>query len=281
MKNSYLLFYGQSETSLKKIIIDFLSLKGPCTVSEIYVPIKKDLKIKVSYQAVHKAMKQLHQRSVLVLKQKKYCVNEEWVRETSRALAQIELRCQGEFQVSKNLSNQEQGTFNVILAKDGILRNKLQEQALVNYIQEWIPILREELKPHNIFQKSREEILQYLLRIQKEHELFIALINRKVVGGTVLEKKDENITGDHKVWKLKHFALNKEITGEVEKEILTEIEEILCKKSKSVKIQLNLSEKESRYIELFQNYGFKKEGTLEDHYRVGEKMVIYSKLVKS
>ena len=46
-----------------------------------------------------------------------------------------------------------------------------------------------------------------MFEIQKEHELFIAIFDGRVVGGTVLERKDKNIADEYKIWKLKHFAL--------------------------------------------------------------------------
>ena len=163
--------------------------------------------------------------------------------------------------------------------KDSILRDRLQETALVGFLKDIIPILKEELNPHNIFQKSEDEVLSYLLGIQKEHEVFIAVVDSVVVGGTVLEKKDETTDGQHTVWKLKHFVLHKNIDPEVEQKLIREIEERLKRKSKSIKIQLNLSEREGRYIELFKRYGFKQEAILKNHYRVGETMYIYSKLL--
>ncbi|MBU1976745.1 MAG: hypothetical protein KKA62_02190 [Nanoarchaeota archaeon] len=183
--------------------------------------------------------------------------------------------------MSKTILNKEGNKFNVIIAKNGLLRDIMMEKTLVNYLKDLIPILKKEINPHNIFQKNEDEVLTYLLNIQKEHEFFIALINEKVIGGTVLEKKDESIRGDHKVWKLKHFALSEDIEKNTEKEIISEIENRLKKKSKSLKIQVNLSEKETRAIELFKRNNYKKEATLDNHYRINEKMFIYAKSINS
>ena len=62
-----------------------------------------------------------------------------------------------------------------------------------------------------------------------------------------------------------------------EQRIIADIEARLLTKSKKMKIQLNLAETEPRYITMFKEYGFAQEATLEDRYRVGEKMFIYSK----
>lgn len=275
-----LLFYSLQDKSLKNIIINLLSINWPQSTNELHQAIQSQCKLNISYQAVHKVVKQLQENSCVLRIDKKYKINEEWIEDLSRIIRQIGASQQGKFRISKTLFNKEKNKFNVIIAKDNILRDKLHEQALVSYLRELIEIYQEQLNPHNIFQKPVEEVLQYLLSIQKEHEFFIALIDNRVVGGTVLEQKDESSKEDHKIWKLKHFALKNGLDEEIEREIVLEIEQRLKNKSKSVKIQLNLSEKEKRYIDLFHKYGFKKEGTLEDHYRVGEKMFIYSKLIQ-
>ena len=47
----------------------------------------------------------------------------------------------------------------------------------------------------------------------------------------------------------------------------------------SIKIQLNLSETEKKYIRLFKKRGFKEEAVLKDHYRIGEHMHIFAKVI--
>lgn len=267
--------------SVKNTVIALLSVNWPLSTNDIHKEVVKEQGIKISYQAVHKAIKQLVESGCLQIENKKYSINEEWVKEISEIVNQIKRSYKGKFHVSKTILNKEGNKFNVIIAKNGLLRDIMMEKTLVNYLKDLIPILKKEINPHNIFQKNEDEVLTYLLNIQKEHEFFIALINEKVIGGTVLEKKDESIRGDHKVWKLKHFALSEDIEKNTEKEIISEIENRLKKKSKSLKIQVNLSEKETRAIELFKRNNYKKEATLDNHYRINEKMFIYAKSINS
>ena len=51
------------------------------------------------------------------------------------------------------------------------------------------------------------------------------------------------------------------------------------KTAPSIKIQLNLSETEKKYIRLFKKRGFKEEAVLKDHYRIGEHMHIFAKVI--
>ncbi len=276
-----MMFYLVNEHSLKNIIINLLALKSPQNTNDLHKLIKKDFKLNLSYQAIHKTIKQLVKEKCLLEHQKNYSINPEWIKEVSNFVKKIEAGVQGKKFITQTTINKSKSKLDVIIAREGILRDKLRDQELHLLIKEFIPILKEEHKVHNIFHKPVEEVLTYLLNIQKEHELFIALIDDKVVGGCVLEKKDESMDEKHKVWKLKHLALKKELTFAQEKEILSEIEDRLKHKSPSMKIQLNLSEKEKRYIDIFKKHGYKKEGTLENHYRVGENMYIYSKLFRN
>ena len=271
--------HSLQSNSMRSDIINLLSVNWPQTTNGLHKNMREKLGSKVTYQAVHKTIKQLIDEGCILSHNKKYKINEEWIKDLGRTLKQIESNYQGNFQTSKTILNKEKRTFNAVIAKDGILRDEFREQELIKLLKDLIKIYRKEFSEHNIFQKPEGIILDYLLTIQKKHELFLILVEGKVVGGTVLEKKDESLMENHEVWKLKHFALDEEIGYKTQKGIFNEIVERLKSKSNSLKIQLNLSEKETRYIQLFKKHKFKKEGTLENHYRLGEKMYIYSLLV--
>ena len=273
-----LLSYAFSESSLKTSIIEILTVKWPLPVNEIHKAVPTGKSGKVSYQAVRKALNQLLSEGCLVISDKKYQINTEWIKNLSNQVKQIEANYQGKFVFQQTIFEKEGSKVNVLVAKDGIVRDTLREEVLIQLLKELIPICREEFGPHNIFSKDEDYIIDYLLNVQKEKEILVFLHGDKVIGGTVFEKKDESISEDHTVWKLKHFALSKGLPKDVERGVMDEIEERLMKKSKSIKIQLNLSEKEERAIERFQRFGFTLEGTLKDHYRVGENMYIYSKV---
>ncbi len=271
-------FYSLKGDSLRSIVFDVLCVQWPLSMKDIHKLVKEQ-GMNVTYQGVRRIVKDLVESKCLVEEDNRYQINLEWVNELKFRIRQIESSYKGEFYLSKNLISKEGKKFNVIIAKDGTLRNTLHEQALLTYLKELIPIYRKEFNPHNIFQKSDEDVLDYLLKIQKEHEFFIPLVDDIVIGGTVLEKKDESLDGKHKVWKLKHFALKENVDDKLCLEIIKETEERLRKTAPSIKIQLNLSETEKKYIRLFKKRGFKEEAVLKDHYRIGEHMHIFAKVI--
>ena len=279
MKPNSILFYSLKENSIKNNVIDLLSVKWPLTLTEMHKAICQDQNLKVSYQAIRKAVKQLQEDGCLVqIDKTKFQINIEWLKSLGDKIRSIETNYQGKFSFPKTVFAKKGKGINVLVAKDGIVRDKLREEKLNHLLKKLISIYRKEFGPHNIFRKNQSEVLDYLLRVQKQNEILIFLIDDKVVGGTVFEKKDESLEGDHMVWKLKHFALIRGLSLKIEKAIMKEIEDRLRKKSKSMKIQLNLSENEQIQIKMFESFGFIREGVLENHYRVGENMYIYSKL---
>ena len=167
------MFYLVNERSLKNIIIHLLALKSPRNTNEIHRSVKKDFQLNLSYQAVHKTIKLLVKEKCLVETEKNYSINPEWVKEMSSFVKKIEAGIQGKKFLSQTTINKNKFRLNVIIAKEGILRDKLREQELNDLIQDFIPILKEEHNVHNIFQKPIEEVLSYFLTIQKEHELFL------------------------------------------------------------------------------------------------------------
>ena len=214
----------------------------------------------------------------MIIADKKYQINTEWIKNLSNQVKQIEANYQGKFFFQQTIFEKAGSKVNVLVAKEGIVPDTLREEMLNQLLKELIPICREEFGPHNIFSKDGDYIIGYILGVQKEKEILFFVHEDKVIGETVFENKDESVSEDHTIWNLKHFALSKGLPADVERGVMDKIEESLMEKSKSIKIQLNLSEREDRAIERFQRFGFSLEGTLKDHYQVGENMYVYSKV---
>ncbi|MBI4147630.1 hypothetical protein HY494_03185 [Candidatus Woesearchaeota archaeon] len=257
------------QVSLKDKIVNLLTTEWPQSANDIYKAVKSDLGVVVSYQAVHKALKQLIDSGCLVVEDRQYRLSKSWIAKITKRVNQISSAYNTNFKPQSSAS---------IILNGGVLQNISNDSSIRPLLLELINIYRNEFNPHNIFQKPADEVLTYLFEIQKEHELFVATLDGKVVGGTVLERKDKNIADEYKIWKLKHFALIEGLDSVAEQRIIADIETRLLTKSKKMKIQLNLAETEPRYIKMFKEYGFTQEATLEDRYRVGEKMFIYSKV---
>ncbi|MDP3698365.1 MAG: hypothetical protein Q8R47_02150 [Nanoarchaeota archaeon] len=257
------------QESLKDKIVNLLSTEWPQTANDIYKAVKSDLGVVVSYQAVHKALRQLIESDCLVVENRQYRLSKSWIAKITKRVNQINSTYNSNFEANSSSAS--------IILNGGVLQNLVNDSSIRPLLLELISIYQKEFNPHNIFQKPADEVLTYLFEIQREHELFIAILDGRVVGGTVLERKDKNIADEYKIWKLKHFALVEGLDSAAEQRIIADIEARLLTKSKKMKIQLNLAETEPRYITMFKEYGFTQEATLEDRYRVGEKMFIYSK----
>lgn len=258
------------QVSLKDKIVNLLTTKWPQPANDIYKAVKCDLGVVVSYQAVHKTLRQLIESDCLVVENRQYRLSKSWIAKITKRVNQISSAYNTNFDANPSSAS--------IILNGGVLQNISNDNSIRPLLLELVSIYQKEFIPHNIFQKPAEEVLMYLFEIQKEHELFIAVVDGKVVGGTVLERKDKNIIDEYKIWKLKHFALIEGLDNVAEQQIIADIEARLLTKSKKMKIQLNLAESEPRYIKMFKEYGFTQEATLEDRYRVGEKMFIYSKV---
>lgn len=148
------------------------------------------------------------------------------------------------------------------------------EQDLKNLI----PLYKKEFPVHNIFQKeSEEEILTYLKEANQTEEIHVGIIDNEVVCGVVLVQTGKSRDQTHTVWKFRHFAVKERVSAE---EFLTYVEGLVKEKSDTVKIEMTFAEDEQKYIEIFKNEGYVLEGTLENHYRPGEKTYLYGKTIK-
>ncbi|MFC2143341.1 HAD family hydrolase [Candidatus Aenigmatarchaeota archaeon] len=73
------IFFGEKEGSVKNLVIRILSNKWPLTAKKIYNIIKNRYNYNVSYQAVHKAIKQLVGDGILSKNNKEVSINLEWI----------------------------------------------------------------------------------------------------------------------------------------------------------------------------------------------------------
>lgn len=151
-------------------------------------------------------------------------------------------------------------------------------------IKALIPIYKESFTKHNIFEKSEQEIKEYLVKANEKNKeigggLLVAKIGNKVVGALLLKKYSEDITGNHTVWRFNHLAVDEEYR---DKDIGTELIKAAENKikeniSKTAKIEINIAESEKATTEFCKKLGFKTEGTLKSHYRWKEDVIVMGK----
>lgn len=81
---------GISEGSVKDIVIAILCDKWPLTPKSIYNIMKRQYAICVSYQAVHKVIKQLVEKGVLIREDRSYLLNIEWIQRVRKFGEELE-----------------------------------------------------------------------------------------------------------------------------------------------------------------------------------------------
>ncbi len=154
-----------------------------------------------------------------------------------------------------------------------------------------VGVYRDAFKKHNIFQKSHDEIIQYLkkkrIEVKKKSGSFIAArIGKKCVGAAfvMLEEIDSGAT--HSRWKLRHAAVmagyqRMGIGRKLMEAADTRIYDcIKSKHLKTAKVEVSISEGEKESIGFYKKMGFDVEGELSHHYRHKESSHVLGKLIE-
>jgi hypothetical protein len=80
----------KNKGNIKEQIIDILSLQWPLTAREIFYIITKKLGISITYQGVHKGLKQLLSGNVIKVEKRKYSLDEEWIKSSKEQFNKLE-----------------------------------------------------------------------------------------------------------------------------------------------------------------------------------------------
>jgi len=135
-----------------------------------------------------------------------------------------------------------------------------------------IKVYKEVFKVHNVFEKSEDEILEYLK--QFFGNILVAEEDGKVVAGLVMVKKK------YAKWSLfdfKHIAVAKDYQNkDIGTALLKEAENIAGKG----KVEIRVGEREATAAEFYEKNGYKKEGELKSHYRQGETCFVMGKVLE-
>lgn len=143
-------------------------------------------------------------------------------------------------------------------------------QAEEKDLKEMIRVYKEVFPVHNVFEKSEEEIFEYLKKFLGS--MIVAEEGGKVVGGLAIK---ETMNGDG--WKLArfmHVAIAKDYQSKgIGSALMKEAEKIVGK----CKIEIHT---ESDLIDYYRKFGFEVEGTLKAHYGKGRDCVILGKVAE-
>ena len=138
-----------------------------------------------------------------------------------------------------------------------------------NDVQSLVQMYKDFFPTHNIF--SDERYSQDYLK-ENIDEFIVMTYADDVIGALRIVKKKE--TADHYQIKFKHIAA-KNKDEEVMAQLVAAAEEIAA----PGKIELHIAESEEPNRLFFEKLGYLLEGTLNDHYRKGEKCYILGKYI--
>ncbi len=154
-----------------------------------------------------------------------------------------------------------------------------------------VKIYQSAFPKHNIFQQKPAEILEYLQRTQRKHKAggggyLVAVTDDKIVGGMLVRKEAEDISGKHSVWRFNHLAVlpayQKKGIGTAllmagEESIKKVMKE---KKMRTAKIEFGVAENEKIAVNFYLKQGYGIEGELHSHYRHNEMVYAMGKEIR-
>ncbi len=266
-------FYGVGKNSLKNNLIHLLSVRWPQTVNGLHQVVQKESNMSLTYQAVHKALRELEEDGCLKSENRKFQLNPVWITSMGNALQQIKTNYEVVLQ-------ENSPAFSTIIIKDHTLKEKSKELQVSSALKKLIPILKQAFENHNIFEKDEDSVLEYLLKVQEENEILLFSVKGIVSGGVVLIKQEEDAKHKYVRWKLRHFVWKNSLNEKQKLRFIKEIENRLSQEGQKIRIEYNMAETEKDYIAMLEKAGFTKEATWPNRYRYGETAYTYAKFIE-
>lgn len=263
---------AENKESVKKTILGILSVKWPLAVNELHKAVREKHFSTVSYQAVHKTLKQLQEEGCVEKITKKYQISPAWIKAVAENISLI----------SKNYNvdaGRKAPYFNVILAKDDFISSKIKKENVASVLRKLVTIFKNAFRRHNIFELDDEEILDYLLEMQRNNEILMLQIAGEIAGGAVLEKMEDIPRDRFQRWDIRHFACKKDVPRSEKKKFIAQIEQRVKRKQYRTKLHITMAETEKEYLGLFLLAGFRREALFYEHFRPNERAFMYSKII--
>ncbi|MBU2100289.1 hypothetical protein KKG83_03830 [Candidatus Micrarchaeota archaeon] len=119
------------EESIRNKIIEVLSENWPLTAKQIYIKLQRNYGVSVSYQAVHKQLKQMIEEKMLSKKKTEYCINKEWIEKIQKNTELIAEKIKGNVKginfIEMNEGDSVNLSFNGILDLGWFLIDKIMK----------------------------------------------------------------------------------------------------------------------------------------------------------
>lgn len=142
-------------------------------------------------------------------------------------------------------------------------------------IPELAELYKKVFKVHNIFEKSKDDILSYLKVLLDRCQVIVAFHDKEIAGAAAVHIKVDR--KDHKLATIKHVAVKEEYQKKgIGKELMKKAEETVGKG----KLEVHLAAQEGPATDFYTKLGFEIEGKLKSHYRKGEDCIILGKILE-
>jgi hypothetical protein len=138
---------------------------------------------------------------------------------------------------------------------------------------------------HMVFDNDIDIVKEYIKKKDNDKfgGFFFAYIKEKCVGGCFLETEIFDAPRSHARFKYNHLvALDQELKVKLIQLLDSKISNLIMEgKFNSAKVEVSLADSERDFkqdLKLFSKAGYKVEGTLKDHYRLNEDVVVLGKI---
>jgi len=117
--------------SMKKNIVGILSETWPLTAKQVYNKLQRNYAVSVSYQAIHKHLKEMTNEKILLKNKDGYCINKEWIEKIQKNTELMSEKIKGNIK-EINLKEMNEGdsvnfSFNGILDLGWFLIDKIMK----------------------------------------------------------------------------------------------------------------------------------------------------------
>ncbi|MBR9705712.1 hypothetical protein GOV14_01630 [Candidatus Pacearchaeota archaeon] len=123
--------FGTNEKNIKDLIVNTLVVEWPLSLKKIHHILKKRYKVSVSYQAIHKALKELSEKRIILKNKLEYSLNPEWIKNLKEFSTNLEeMYAENNSLIGKKLKegeNMQSFTFDSLANLDRFLMHQVEK----------------------------------------------------------------------------------------------------------------------------------------------------------
>ena len=189
MMEQLLTLSGNRKRYVRDIVVEMLSQEWPLSAKKIYSMLRNKYHLDVSYQAVHKALKELLKQQTLIRKGKLYEINKSWIESVKSDIERLE----NTYEIKSSQSPRITGKIKIYNSADDFYKN------LIRMCKENEFLRLSSKTPAMILSKEadmtiyRKEYVKLLFKRVKENKLKVHyLFSTELTKERIIKEKDKN-----------------------------------------------------------------------------------------